>query len=58
MGKRGGVRVIYYYPLGAEVTLMIAAYSKNRKENLTDADKKAIRRIASLFKASIGQGTH
>ena len=53
MGKRGGIRVVYYYPLGAEVILMVTAYSKNRRENLSDADKKAIRQTVELFNASI-----
>ena len=53
MGKRGGIRVVYYYPLGAQVILMVTAYTKNRKENLSDADKKAIRQTVEFFKASI-----
>lgn len=49
MGKRGGVRVIYYYLLRAEVVGLFAIYSKNEKENLSDADKKVIRQIAASF---------
>ena len=53
MGKRGGVRVIYYYMVRAEVVGLFAIYSKNEKENLTNADKKIIRQIAGWFETSV-----
>jgi hypothetical protein len=42
-GKRGGVRVIYYYAIRAELVFLLKLYAKNEKENLTNADKKALR---------------
>lgn len=53
MGKRGGVRVIYYYAVSAELILLLAAYVKNEKDNLTNADKKTLRRLVEEFEASI-----
>jgi len=53
MGKRGGIRVIYFYAIRAEVILLLAAYTKNRKDNLSDADKKAIRRAVEAFEKAL-----
>jgi hypothetical protein len=52
-GKRGGVRVIYYYVVRAEVVGLIAVYAKNEKENLNDADKKVIRKITEWFETTV-----
>src|SRR5579884_1758822 len=52
MGKRGGIRVIYYYVNRAGVVGLITAYAKNVQENLTNDQKKAIRKIADWFEAS------
>ncbi len=49
MGKRGGLRVIYFYVASAEVVGLIAAYAKTEKENLSEADKKALRHIVESF---------
>ncbi len=51
-GKRGGIRVIYYWPVQPNMVLMITAYAKNEKENLTDADKAEIRKIVESFQGS------
>ena len=45
MGKSGGVRLIYYYWMDSNAVVLITVYAKNEKENLTDADKKEIRKI-------------
>jgi hypothetical protein len=49
MGKRGGIRVIYFYSVRANVVLLMTAYAKNMRENLTNDQKKAIRKIAEAF---------
>jgi hypothetical protein len=46
MGKRGGIRVVYYFAAAPDLTLFLTAYAKNQKENLSDADKKELRKIA------------
>ena len=40
MGKRGGIRVIYHLVKSAGLVLMLAAYAKNVKENLSNDEKK------------------
>jgi hypothetical protein len=49
MGKRGGIRVIYYYITRAGSVGLITAYAKSAKENISDDEAKAIRRIAQWF---------
>jgi hypothetical protein len=52
MGKRGGIRVIYYYALKRETVLLIAAYAKNVQENIGNDQKKAIRQLVQDFEKS------
>ena len=42
MGKRGGGRVIYYVPIGTDAFHMLAAYSKNEQDDLTNEQRKHI----------------
>ncbi len=49
MGRRVGIRVIYYWAVQPNLLLMITACAKNEKENLTDADKAQIRKIVESF---------
>lgn len=44
-GKRGGVRVIYYWVTKLEAILMLYIYPKNKKENLTPKELKVLRKI-------------
>lgn len=44
-GKSGGARVIYYWANARGVILMLAIYTKNEQDTLTDAQKKALRAI-------------
>ena len=43
MGKRGGVRVIYFYRSSADVVYLLDIYAKNEKEDLTMDDKKQLK---------------
>ena len=52
MGKRGGIRVIYYWAPRPNLILMITAYAKSAKEDLTDADKTRIREIVEGFQGN------
>ena len=45
MGKRGGIRVIYYFWVEPNAVILIMVYAKSEKEDLSDADKKEIRKI-------------
>jgi mRNA-degrading endonuclease RelE of RelBE toxin-antitoxin system len=50
-GKRGGIRVIYYYHSERIPILMLDMYPKNAKANLTKAERNAIgRRIPELIR--------
>jgi len=50
-GKRGGARVIYYYHGGADRVFLIYAYAKNRKDDLTGAEKSEMRKLTALLEA-------
>jgi mRNA-degrading endonuclease RelE of RelBE toxin-antitoxin system len=49
MGKRGGIRLIYYY-WAPDAIILLTACAKNEKENLADADKKDFRRLIESLK--------
>ena len=44
-GKRGGLRVIYYWDISAERIYMLLAYLKNQQEDLTPAQLKQLRQL-------------
>lgn len=44
-GKRGGIRVIYYWVVKQDRILMLMAYAKNEQENLTPEQVKILRQI-------------
>lgn len=44
-GKRGGARVIYFWHAASETILMLFAYPKNEREDLTPAQRKALRLV-------------
>ena len=44
-GKRGGVRVIYYWAVSREQLLMLLIYPKSEWDDLTPAQFKVLRQI-------------
>jgi len=44
-GKRGGIRVIYYWFVSQEVVLMLFAYRKNEQDDLTPDQLKQLKKI-------------
>lgn len=44
-GKRGGVRVIYYYITAASQIRLLVIYRKGLKDDLTDDEKKELRKL-------------
>jgi hypothetical protein len=44
-GKRGGVRVIYYWVVNLDLVYMIYIYSKTDQDDLTSRQLKALRKI-------------
>jgi hypothetical protein len=50
-GKRGGVRVIYYWYATESLIYMLLAYSKDQRDDLSAAQKKALaRHVREEFK--------
>ena len=45
MGKRGGARVIYYYQSERLPVFLLSAYAKNRKANLSKAERNTMKRL-------------
>ena len=52
-GKRGGVRVIYYFYDTTVPLFLITMFAKNQKSDLNPADKKGLAEFAKLAKATI-----
>ena len=46
-GKRGGSRVIYYYHKSEYEILLLTAYAKNEKEDLSAKDKKLLSEVVA-----------
>lgn len=44
-GKRGGLRVIYYWHVSGEVIYMLLVYSKTRQQDLTPQQLRTLRRL-------------
>ncbi len=49
-GKRGGLRVIYYYKPSLLEIWMLTIYSKTRKKDLTAKDKDTLKQIVLEIK--------
>jgi hypothetical protein len=49
-GKRGGVRVIYFYYDAGRPLYLLMVYAKARRENLTPDEKRAVRKVAAILK--------
>jgi len=44
-GKRGGVRIIYYWAVVSDQILMLFMYAKNKQKNLSPTQLKILRKI-------------
>lgn len=44
-GKRGGFRVIYFWHQSTARILLLMAYAKNERDDLSETQKRALRRI-------------
>ncbi|MFG1690548.1 hypothetical protein ACGF5M_00085 [Gemmatimonadota bacterium] len=44
-GKRGGVRVIYYWARKQDVILLLLIYSKTQKDDLTPEQKSLLKKL-------------
>jgi hypothetical protein len=50
-GKSGGVRIIYFVVNRRGVIYLIDIYAKGEKEDLTDAERREIRKLAVALEA-------
>lgn len=58
MGKRGGVRVIYFYHAEAMPVFLLTVYAKSERENLTEDQKQTMTRIVdAIIAGHTGRGT-
>lgn len=48
-GKRGGMRLIYYYIYKQSQIYMLSAYPKNTKDDLTQHEKKYLKKLIEGF---------
>jgi hypothetical protein len=49
-GKRGGVRVIYFYHDRKRPLYLLMVYAKARREDLSPDEKRMVRRLAGVLK--------
>src|SRR5437667_4146025 len=49
-GKRGGVRVIYFYRSTSDVVYFLDIYAKAVKEDLTPADRQQLKELVNRLK--------
>ena len=50
-GKRGGIRIVYYWHRGGALIYMLLAYSKGERDDLSPQEKRQLRKlIAEEFK--------
>ncbi|HEX9159873.1 MAG TPA: type II toxin-antitoxin system RelE/ParE family toxin, partial [Rhizomicrobium sp.] len=50
-GKRGGVRVIYFYHDPGRPIYLLMVYAKGRQEDLKPGEKRTVRELAARMKA-------
>jgi hypothetical protein len=53
IGKRGGVRVCYVLFREHGIVLLVTAYGKNQKDDLSAAEKKQIRDLIGRTKSTL-----
>jgi hypothetical protein len=49
-GKSGGVRAIYYFHIGQHAVYMLTLYAKSGQTDLTEDDKRDMKKIVSRLK--------
>ena len=54
VGRRGGLRVIYYFMVRPDLVFLADIYAKNDKENLTHAERNQLNKIASEIQREFG----
>ena len=49
-GKRGGVRVVYFYQHAGRPLYLLMVYAKASREDLTADEKRTVRALAAVLK--------
>jgi hypothetical protein len=52
-GKRGGVRVIYFFNVSPSVVYLLTAYAKAEREDLKPGDLRAWARLVATIKKEV-----
>lgn len=55
-GKRGGVRVIYYFHSESFPLFLLTVYAKNQKGNLTKAERNEFKNLVHLLVRTYAKG--
>ena len=55
-GKRGGIRVVYYFHNEAFPVFLLTVYSKNQKANLTKAERNELKTLVPSLVKTYGKG--
>ena len=54
-GKRGGARVIYFFHSERIPLFLLSAYAKNQREDISDAERNAFRRLTKALAETYGK---
>ena len=57
-GKRGGLRVIYYYHSERFPIFLLTVFAKNQKANLTMTERHELKRLAPLLVSTYSGGRY
>jgi len=55
-GKRGGVRLIYYFHNETLLVFLLTVYAKNQKANLTKAERNELKALAPMLVETYRKG--
>ena len=54
-GKRGSVRVVYYFYNETMPVFLLTVFAKNEKDNLSKAERNALAKVARTIRESYGE---
>lgn len=55
-GKRGGIRVIYYFYNESMPLFLLTVFGKSEKDNLTRSERSELAKLARILKSKYGTG--
>ena len=57
-GKRGGVRIVYYYHNKNIPVFLFTVYRKNKRDNLSRSDRNTLKSIIKELVKAYGENSH